>query len=138
MATEEDIRWYCEQRPLVRPRINYMLALLLLFLYGASVRWLSHLLHGWMAGRGYDISPTLCHVAVELCFLLVFGRWIAIFCIRLYQRFAPEEVRRRCHCRPTCSEYAVIALHKYGLIRGSYKTYKRLKRCGRAYIDDAP
>jgi hypothetical protein len=33
MTTEEEVREYCEQRQIVRPHINYTLALLLLFLY---------------------------------------------------------------------------------------------------------
>lgn len=34
-----------------------------------------------------------------------------------------------CRFTPTCSEYAVQALKKYGLIKGGYLTVKRLLRC---------
>lgn len=35
------------------------------------------------------------------------------------------------HCRfyPTCSQYAVMAIEKYGAVRGSIKAAKRLARC---------
>lgn len=35
------------------------------------------------------------------------------------------------HCRfqPTCSEYAVEALHKYGAVKGSVKSIWRIVRC---------
>jgi putative membrane protein insertion efficiency factor len=34
-----------------------------------------------------------------------------------------------CKYHPTCSEYAVLATRKHGLIRGSAKTAWRLLRC---------
>ena len=39
--------------------------------------------------------------------------------------------KRRIICRfyPTCSEYTVLALNKYGLIKGISLTTNRLKRC---------
>ena len=35
------------------------------------------------------------------------------------------------HCRftPTCSQYAIDALNKYGAISGTWRTVKRLCRC---------
>ncbi|MBQ9372649.1 MAG: membrane protein insertion efficiency factor YidD [Thermoguttaceae bacterium] len=35
------------------------------------------------------------------------------------------------HCRftPTCSQYCILALRKYGLLRGSFKTIWRILRC---------
>jgi hypothetical protein len=36
---------------------------------------------------------------------------------------------RVCRYHPTCSEYSYDALGKYGLIRGSWMTGKRLLRC---------
>jgi hypothetical protein len=34
-----------------------------------------------------------------------------------------------CRFQPTCSEYANIAIHEYGLLRGSWMAAKRLLRC---------
>lgn len=63
-----------------------------------------------------------------------------IGCIRLYQHYAPEEIRRRCLFKPTCSEYAILAIEKYGVIRGVYKSYIRVfKKCrGNIYRIDEP
>ncbi len=60
--------------------------------------------------------------------------------IKLYQHYAAEEVRRRCVCKPTCSEYAIIVLKKYGVIIGAYLIYVRLfKTCwGTVYKIDEP
>lgn len=63
-----------------------------------------------------------------------------IGCIKLYQHYAPEQIRRRCLFKPTCSEYAILAIQKYGLIIGLIKTYIRLfKKCrGNIYRIDYP
>ena len=60
--------------------------------------------------------------------------------IKLYQHYADEDVRRRCVCKPTCSEYAIIVLKKYGVLIGIYKIYIRLfKTCyGTVYKIDEP
>lgn len=63
-----------------------------------------------------------------------------IGCIRLYQHYAPEEIRRRCLFKPTCSEYAILVIKRNGLIIGLLKTYIRLfKKCrGNIYRIDYP
>ena len=63
-----------------------------------------------------------------------------IGCIKLYQHYAPEEIRRRCLFKPTCSEYAILVIKKNGLIIGLIKTYIRLfKKCrGNIYRIDYP
>jgi len=35
----------------------------------------------------------------------------------------------KCRFYPTCSDYALLAIEKYGLIRGWVKALKRIKRC---------
>jgi putative membrane protein insertion efficiency factor len=49
--------------------------------------------------------------------------------ILLYQKYAPEKIRRSCLFEPTCSEYMILAIKKYGIIKGIYKGIKRLLRC---------
>jgi putative membrane protein insertion efficiency factor len=34
-----------------------------------------------------------------------------------------------CKFHPSCSQYAIDALHKYGLVKGSLKAAHRLARC---------
>ncbi|OWV19401.1 hypothetical protein B7982_14125 [Fibrobacter sp. UWB2] len=69
--------------------------------------------------------------------LSIFSKRILIGLIHVYQRYAPESRRRMCLFKPTCSEYALLALNKYGSIRGTIKTIDRLKRCkgGKYHID---
>lgn len=56
-------------------------------------------------------------------------RAILIWCVLAYQATAPDSVRLRCVFTPTCSEYALAALRKYGVIRGVPRIIGRLRRC---------
>jgi len=54
---------------------------------------------------------------------------IAIKAIHLYKRYVPENISARCVFKPTCSQYALDAIEKYGLVKGLKKTIGRLWRC---------
>ncbi len=56
-------------------------------------------------------------------------RAVLMTLIRVYQKFISPILPARCIYYPTCSEYSLIALEKYGFIRGSYKSAKRVLRC---------
>lgn len=71
--------------------------------------------------------------------LAVFSKRILIGLVHIYQRNAPESRRRMCLFKPTCSEYAILALNKYGSVRGTLKTINRFRRCkGSKYRIDYP
>ena len=54
----------------------------------------------------------------------------AIICsVRIYQRYAPDSLRNKCRFEPSCSEYMVLAINKYGVLKGMIRGIKRLKRC---------
>lgn len=42
------------------------------------------------------------------------------------RRFYPNGF---CRFYPTCSEYSLSAIHKYGVFRGTIKTFWRILRC---------
>lgn len=67
---------------------------------------------------------------VQLIVVLLLLKYIFIWFIRVYQRYAKSETRLRCCYTPSCSEYTILALKKYGLVLGSIKAIKRLLRCG--------
>ena len=48
--------------------------------------------------------------------------------IKLYQQI-PGNFHNNCKFYPTCSNYAIEALEKYGTIKGIFLTLKRLLRC---------
>lgn len=49
--------------------------------------------------------------------------------VLIYQKYAPERVRRSCLFTPTCSEYMLLAVGKYGVVKGCSKGICRLCRC---------
>jgi len=49
--------------------------------------------------------------------------------IKLYQKYISILFGRRCRFYPTCSQYAIEALDKYGLVGGFFKAMKRLVKC---------
>lgn len=54
---------------------------------------------------------------------------LVILLIKIYQHTVPISIRSKCRFEPSCSNYMLICLEKYGLIRGLKKGVKRLKRC---------
>ncbi len=48
--------------------------------------------------------------------------------IELYQSI-PFKSHNRCKYYPSCSEYSIIALKRYGLIKGTILTIKRILKC---------
>ncbi len=49
--------------------------------------------------------------------------------IRFYQRQISPRKRPCCRFYPSCSQYAVLAIEKYGVFRGSIKAILRILRC---------
>jgi putative membrane protein insertion efficiency factor len=65
--------------------------------------------------------------------------------IHLYRLTFSSMVGRYCRFQPTCSAYALEAIDKYGAIKGSWLTLKRLAVChpikflgGRSGYDPVP
>ena len=49
--------------------------------------------------------------------------------IRFYQRQISPWFPRRCRFSPTCSQYALEALRKYGPLKGLWLALRRLSKC---------
>ncbi|HRE18062.1 MAG TPA: membrane protein insertion efficiency factor YidD [Rhodocyclaceae bacterium] len=49
--------------------------------------------------------------------------------IRFYQYAISPWLGRRCRFFPSCSEYALDAVGKYGAVRGGWLSCKRVCRC---------
>jgi len=52
-----------------------------------------------------------------------------ILLIKFYRLFISPLIGRNCIYSPTCSEYGIIALKKYGVFKGSFLTAKRILKC---------
>lgn len=53
---------------------------------------------------------------------------ILIFFIRIYQKI-PGSWHNNCRYIPTCSNYAIMAIEEYGVLKGCFLSIKRIIRC---------
>ena len=56
-------------------------------------------------------------------------KFLAIGLVRLYQLLLSPLFAGSCKYHPSCSQYAIDALRRYGLVRGSVLAGWRLLRC---------
>lgn len=56
--------------------------------------------------------------------------------IRFYRQWLSPALPGKCRFTPTCSEYGLQAIEKYGAYKGSWLTFKRLLRCNPFYHGD--
>ena len=49
--------------------------------------------------------------------------------VSFYRKHFSPMTARRCRFVPTCSAYALEALEKYGALKGSWLTIKRILKC---------
>ena len=55
---------------------------------------------------------------------------ILIGMVRIYRKYiSPMKRMPSCRYSPTCSQYAIEALQKYGPLKGSYLAIRRILRC---------
>ena len=53
-----------------------------------------------------------------------------IFFIRMYQKFiSPLKGKSTCKFYPTCSQYSIEAIEKYGVLKGGLMSVWRILRC---------
>jgi putative membrane protein insertion efficiency factor len=64
-------------------------------------------------------------------------RWLLVHLVLLYRATLGQLLGGQCRFVPSCSQYAIDSIDKYGAMRGSYRAAKRICRChpwgGRGY-----
>ena len=138
---EQDVAYAYSMRPIIfRPKLtcwNFIVKWLYIELFIAFVALIVAIVINYFLTKVVAIST--CILTLEVAFDLILLRWLLIDVIKLYQHYAPEDVRRRCHMMPSCSEYAIISLRRYGLIIGIMLSSIRLfKRCDCTYRIEYP
>jgi putative membrane protein insertion efficiency factor len=56
-------------------------------------------------------------------------RWMLIHLVLLYRVTLGRVMGGYCRYTPTCSQYAIDAVNKYGAIKGAWMAAKRIGRC---------
>ena len=104
-------------------------------------------LHEAQFARGYDIVVVARtraigadYAALERAYLSLAAKLgvkrVCLRLIRLYQKYISPGLPRRCRFSPTCSQYALEAIEKYGAVKGGWLAFKRLLRCNPFYKGD--
>lgn len=66
---------------------------------------------------------------VSIIYILIILKRALIWLVHVYQHYAPDKIRLKCVFEPSCSEYMILSIKKYGAIRGFIKGCIRLLRC---------
>ncbi|MBS1634686.1 MAG: membrane protein insertion efficiency factor YidD [Bacteroidetes bacterium] len=56
-------------------------------------------------------------------------KFIALAFIKFYQYAISPYLMPACRYTPSCSQYAMDAVNKYGALKGSWMGFKRICRC---------
>ncbi len=57
------------------------------------------------------------------------GKRLVLGGIKAYQHYISPLTPPSCRYTPTCSQYAVDAVSRYGVVKGGWLSIKRLARC---------
>ena len=125
-AAEKDPASVYYKRILIKPKLHLVRVVIYLILTLAVCSGIGVL--------AYVIADSVTAAVISglsalLLAVIIFARHIAIWLVRLYQNIAPASIRNRCRFEPSCSQYMIIALKKYGFFKGLKKGFSRLRRC---------
>lgn len=75
------------------------------------------------------MPAAIASCSLLLLYALLSLKKMLICCVRIYQRYASDSIRMKCRFEPSCSQYMILAIEKYGSLKGLRHGIKRLKRC---------
>ena len=52
-----------------------------------------------------------------------------ILFLKIYQLFISPIIGQNCRYLPTCSEYTIECLKQFGIIKGTFLSFKRISKC---------
>lgn len=55
--------------------------------------------------------------------------WLLVGLVRLYQLTISPLLGQNCRYYPSCSQYALVAIQRHGVVRGCWLAVRRLARC---------
>jgi len=125
-ADASDPRSIHYQRTLVRPAIRWG-SLLINIVAALVLAW------GIFFLARYEGATRGAAVLIATIMALGYGmarlKAITLSIVRLYQHYAPDYIRNKCRFEPSCSEYMILAVTRYGAWRGIRMGVHRLRRC---------
>lgn len=113
---------YVLERPLIRPKTSILHILIAIISYTVTCWILAFVLINCLNIQHRALTYFIVYF---MCFCII-SKVLFIQLIKCYQHYAPEHIRRKCLCKPTCSEYAIAVLKKYLTIVALFKIVNRV------------
>lgn len=119
--------------PLNRPSISYkkpiiaFVCFLLVITLSLLLLTLIFRIINCSENKNYVYGIDIVGVVIVYCNIIL--KRTVIWLVHFYQHFASDKTRLKCVFEPSCSEYMLLAINKYGIYKGVYKGIKRLFRC---------
>lgn len=114
---------------IVRPNISLKKTLFphIVFIlgYAALIVGSCILISAFELPRFYVFFPT----TIVFALIVIRAKKTIVDAILIYQQYAPERIRAACVFTPTCSDYMLLSISKYGTVKGIIKGINRLLRC---------
>lgn len=150
---QKEVEQYVLERELYRPKTNIFTVLKYYFVFLTSIFGITVLFYLFLRFCFPVIAQSIEQAVIErprftiivilvachiIGFIVVLKNMVIGF-VHLYQHYSPEHLRRSCLFKPTCSEYMLLAIEKYGFVKGVSLSFKRFRRCnGETYQIDYP
>lgn len=122
--------------PLNRPEIHYKKPIIALVGFIFVVTIITVISFAFLSNIISDITGLpegICTLLVPSLFGLIYLSMILkralIWLVHLYQNKASDKTRLKCVFEPSCSEYMILSIKKYGSLLGVIKGIHRLFRC---------
>lgn len=115
-----------------RPKINLSIVILNIVLAVAFSLFSAVITYFVFTSYGIAKPDKAAKVAyyAAMCLIIILNLKRFVICsVRIYQRIAPESLRNSCRFEPSCSNYMIMAVEKYGAVKGTFKGICRCARC---------
>lgn len=127
MYSDSDPRSWAYKRKYSRPNLQWAKVLVRLLSVGISAVAIYIIaIHKVHLG---NLTAAFLSISFLLLICVLNLKKILIWCVKFYQRFAPISVRCVCRFEPSCSEYMILSISKYGAIKGVKLGVNRIWRC---------
>ena len=105
-------------RKYAKEKINYLKLLFFIFLFLLILFF----------GIHFKLNIVVFILMLVIYFLISIKPFVLLI-VKIYQHIAPISIRSKCRFEPSCSQYMILSINKYGLIKGFVKGINRIKRC---------
>lgn len=112
-------------RILERPKINWLNVILQITI--PNVVFMLTIIT--LLKKGAKLFAIVISCIVFCSYIILNLKKVFICAILIYQHYAPASIRMKCRFEPSCSQYMILAIEKYGLFKGVKIGLNRLSRC---------